>query len=310
MKPVYVVGLVVLAALVGAGGVFMATRPAGSEPYAGPRVRDVTLPEGTEVPLLLAETLEAGQAKEGDEVTLLVSEDVVVDGAVVVMKGQKVTGHVVQSRGASLVSALSNRPARLAISIDGGEAILTDVEKSGATVKYQLELAAKEADDEGSYQFTQENTAGRADAAKVDALWEDPKAREAMTALAEKMVGGTENAPAGSEDSLDTDVRTIAEKMGLKKTEELADKGVADPKGLTLGKAVDSLVAGNMGSYAGGDAVLALQAMGEVADVVSSVDHKLRGMFKARTVRATLGTPVTAVVKKSVELKVPVPVRK
>lgn len=254
---------------------------------ASPGERTVSVPKGTAVKLILAEGLDAGGSKVGDEVDLLVAEDVVVDGVVVIPRGTMAKGKVEVSRGASLLASMSNRPARLAVSLDHLK-LKKQVLTSSQVAEQAVVLEPVTGNKEGYYEFTQENTADRVNAAKIDQLWEDPKSREALATIAEKMAAGE------SLDGVDTDVKKVADSLGLKKASAVAEKSGAGGNGLTLGKAVDAVVSGNLGGLVGADRVLAAQAMGEISDVVSSVDHKVRGVFKARTVRASIGTPVAA----------------
>ncbi len=241
-------------------------------------VKQIHIPAGTPLKLILRETLDAGGSKEKDRVDLILAEDVSIGGVVVIPRGAMATGVVTKSRGASLLSSVSNRPARLEITL----------ESIRFGKNFIVKIAPKEAGKEGQYIFTQANTADRIDSAKIDRLWEDEKSREAMATIAEKMANGE------SLDGVNEDVKNVARQLGLDKAETLVDKGAADPKGLTLGKAVDAFTQGNVGALAGADSVLAAQALGEISDLVSSVDHKVRGIFKAKTIRASIGTPVEA----------------
>lgn len=248
----------------------------------------IKLPAGTKLNLILRETLEAGSSKVDDQVDLVLAEDVKIGDQVIIPRGAAATGKVTKSRGASLASAIANRPARLEISL---ESI-----KFG---DYVVEIAPVEALQDGAYEFTQKNTSERLDSAKIDKLWEDEKSKEALATIADKLSKGE------SLDGVDADVKKVAEAIGLKNAEQLVDKGAADPKGITLGKAVDAMTQGNVGALAGADSVLAAQALGEISDLVSSVDHKVRGVFKARTIRATIGTPIQAKTVESVAVTLP-----
>lgn len=281
--------VVAFSALVLVGGLMAGCGNSGSTKVVdeGPTLKTVVVPAGIPVPLILLDNLDAGGSQVGRSVGLIVTEDVVVDGEVVIRKGATVAGEVTQSRAASLANAFANRPARLSISfsevgaVDGEKVLITPF---GEDVK-----------EDGDFEFTQKNTAERLDAAKIETLWQDPESREALGAIADRMLKGDGLA------GMDEDLRTVAERLGMEKTQELVDQQNAtasssDSSALTMGKAVDAMVEGNLGRLGGADAVLAAQALGEVVDLASSVDHKLRGMFKARTVRANVGTPVPAVV--------------
>lgn len=245
----------------------------------------VKIPAGTQVPLILLEGLDAGGSKVGQKVRLAVSEDVKLGDHVVIFRGTEVSGEVTESRGASLMGAVGNRPARLAITL--GELKLAG----------NKEISLK--GDKGAvYTFTQASTADRADSAKLERLWEDSKSREALEKLSEDLKAGKN--PAEQEAAL----KQFAEGLGLETTRELTEKPVEPGRNLTLGSALNALQRGDLAGLAGVDAVLAAQAVGEIADLASSVDHKLRGVFKGRTIRATIGTPLEVKTGETVTVEV------
>lgn len=248
----------------------------GQFPWEGPKTVTVTVPAGTAIELVMLESLDAGGSKIGEEVELAVAEDVVVEGRVVLARGTRATAVVSQSRGASLFAALGNQPARLAMTL--GEIKLED----GRTVALTTAGGAP------VHEFTQANTADRVDAAKLARLWQEPKSKAALTEIAKASILGQPLAIEGE------DLATVSKSLGLEKTTALAQSPAQGVGGLTLGKTLDAMTAGSAAGLAGADAVLAAQAIGELAELAGSVDHKLRGVFKARTVRAPIGTPVAA----------------
>lgn len=289
MKWPGVVGIGVAVLAVGGIGWALGSGVLGAKAPEGPKERVVSVPAGLEVPLLVLETIDAGGTPEGEEVQLIVSEDVFHDGEVVIAKGTRLSGEVSQSRGASLMSAMANRPARLAMTLPsvpvlGGDSVAV--------------LAMDEDGEDAVWTFTQKNTAERVDATKIDALWSDEGSREALAAIADRMMKGKDL------DGVEKELMAVAEALELDKTSEVVLRQQGDRSGLTMGKAVDAMVEGNLGRLAGADAVLAAEALGEVMDLVSSVDHKVRGIFKARTVRATVGTPVRVKTAEGFEVRV------
>lgn len=81
---------------------------------SGPCMAQV--PSGTEVRLVLLKELNSGGSVVGEEVPFLVSEDVVVDGNVVIKEGAVAIGKVRQARREGAFSAtIFDKPARLAI---------------------------------------------------------------------------------------------------------------------------------------------------------------------------------------------------
>ncbi|MFN7171692.1 MAG: hypothetical protein ACK4P3_02755 [Fimbriimonadaceae bacterium] len=79
--------------------------------------REVSLPANTPIKLVTITELESGESQEGKAVQLIVEEDVVVDGTVVVPKGSLATGKVSWSRKGSATRAAINQPARLAVEL-------------------------------------------------------------------------------------------------------------------------------------------------------------------------------------------------
>ncbi|MDI9641297.1 hypothetical protein QPK87_06435 [Kamptonema cortianum] len=238
-------------------------------------LQEVTVPAGLEIQLLLLEGLDAGGSKVGDEVQMGVLEDVKHHGSIVIARGARAFGKVAKSRGASLAGALTNQPARLEIELQHLQ--LADGRKV-ALVNEKREKV---------YAFTQANTAERVEASKVDRLWDNEAAKKTLTDIKESVLEGK---------ALPDSQKAIAEVLedaGLNKSKDLATGKAPQSDSLTLEKAMAAMQSGSVGSLTGFDAVLAAQALGEIADLASSVDHKLRGVFKGRTIRATIGTPLT-----------------
>lgn len=272
-----VAGLVVLG---GFGYVAMSMRSnQGKLPWEGSvakvgEVRSITLPRGTAIELILLKGIDAGGTKEGETVEMGVLKDVKVGGKVLIPMGSKAIGEVSKSRGASLLAALSNQPARLSMKFR--HVILAD----GREIK----ISGKDGGEE--YEFTQSNTADRLDAAKIDNLWNDNGARDAMTEIAKGAITGK---------SLETQqevVKLLADRLGLEKTKELSSNPGSMGKEVTLERVLAAMANNDTGGLDGVQAVVLAQAVGEISDLASSVDHKLRGIFKGRTIRATIGTPV------------------
>ena len=245
----------------------------------------VIVKPGTEITFVLLETLDAGGSKEGETIDLAVMNDVLVGNAIVITKGTRAHATVTRSRGASLANAVANRPARL--EMEFGKLTLADGRK--------IDLTGMSGED--TYEFTQENTADRIDAASIDKIWQNPKSREALADIVEKIENGEKV------DESREDFKKLSQELGLKKTTEIMDEPGKSSKKLSLGTALDAFTRGEVSSLVGMDAVVAAQAMGELTDLVSSVDHKLRGVFKQRTIRATIGTPIQAKTTESFQIE-------
>ncbi|MBL8069185.1 MAG: hypothetical protein JNM28_12100 [Armatimonadetes bacterium] len=265
-----------IAVLSGFGYVVWAQANTGHMPWekaiaGSSKPAPVSLPKGTPVELILLEGIDAGGTKEGETVDMAVLKDVVIQGKTVIPLGTKAVAEVSKSRGASLLGAVTNRPARLEITLkyiilQGGRKIPISLEKG-----------------EFTYIFTQENTAERLNAAKVDNLWNDPGARDALIGIAKSAVDGKGMADGQAQ------FKNLADRLGMEKSKQLSENPTS---GLTLDQVLGAMADNDTGSMQGAQAVLLAQAVGEVSDLVSSVDHKVRGIFKGRTIRANMGTPV------------------
>ncbi len=256
-----------------------------SPPSLESNAKPVSLPKGTSLQLLLLTALDSGGSKVGDTVDLVLAKAVEVGGKLLVPAGARAKGKVVKSRGATVFSALGNEPARLAIELESLQA------PDGTPVPLVV------ADPDGTYDFTQENTARRRDAANIDKLWDSPEGKQALQDLLARTTG--------AEPSQDVDLKRISDVIGLKETGRLADRLHKDADGKSgpdTGDVVSKLLKGDLSSLVGGDLVLATRALGEIQGVVASVDDKLRGTFKGSNIHATAGTPVKASVADDVRL--------
>ncbi|MFM9873693.1 MAG: hypothetical protein ACKVQS_09550 [Fimbriimonadaceae bacterium] len=276
----YLAALAGLVVLVGFGYVVVSMRSnQGKLPWEGAvakitEAKGMTLPKGTEIELILLEGIDAGGTNEGETVDMGVLKDIKVGGKVVIPMGTRATAEISKSRGASLLGAMANKPARLSMMYK--HLTLED----GREIKISGQDGAEE------YEFTQANTADRIDAAKIDNLWNDNGARNALTEIAKGAVTGK-----GLE-SQEEEVKLLADRLGLEKTKELSSNPTSAAKGVTLDKVLSAMADNDTGGLQGAQAVVLAQAVGEISDMVSSVDHKIRGIFKGRTIRATIGTPV------------------
>ena len=114
-----------------------AAAPSPAPPPPAPEPSRVVLPEGARIVVALASDVRSSAVKPGDRVALVVGDDVLVDGAVVVRKGTPATGEIidVQRRnvfggGGRLVMTVLWTTA-----VDGQEVRLRPVPKRGAGKK-------------------------------------------------------------------------------------------------------------------------------------------------------------------------------
>ena len=276
----FVIGLLVL---IGFGAYIVTSRtdPKSAVAFSPTAPVALRLPEGTKLDLLLLTALDSGGSAEGSEVQLVLAKAVKVAGHTLVPAGTMAVGKVVQSRGASVFSALGNRPARLAIEV-------TELKAPDGTA---VPLSAS---DDGSFELTQANTTGRKDAAKVDRLWQSAEGQQVLKDLVAQSTG---QASSGS-----VDLKRMADVLGLEDTRRVADRLEEKGDKPKTEDTVSGLLHGDLSKLTGVDLVLATKALGEIQSVVGSVDDKLRGVFKGSNIHATAGTPVPAVVKSEVKL--------
>ncbi|MES1228264.1 MAG: hypothetical protein ABUL72_06295 [Armatimonadota bacterium] len=232
----------------------------------------LTLSTGTTLPLILVDSLSSGGAKEGQEVTLLTTEDIKLGKQVILERGTKVIAEVTKSRGATAMTAVANQPARLEITLK------PVTMKDGKTIKIK-------GSDGPLYAFTQANTKGRKDASKIDRLWETPEGRSALESLKSSTTDGGLKMP--DPESL----KKVADAVGLEKTRKFLNAPRSD-QALSPDKLLGALSKGDMMTLTGVDQVLGVQALGEIAYVGKAVDDKLRGIFKGNNIEAPIGTPV------------------
>jgi len=249
----------------------------------------VQVPAGTEIPLVLIKNLRAGESQEGDSVPFLVSEDVLVDGKVVVAKGTTVTGKVTWSRSEGTLSGLMNQPARLEVSFN-------DL----ALPSGGLAVAANLDDPEHAYAFTRENTSREsASDPKLDELVAD----EAKKQVAEKlnqMFDGKEV----TLDSSDTRkaLKEIVDSMGMGETQKLLQG--PDSNLNQLQSTVGRLQRGDLSAIAKGDLSLSLNSVLELANLAGGLGDRLARSLKGRTIHALAGTRLTVKVKSATTVQV------
>jgi hypothetical protein len=263
----------------------------GAQPQAeAKQVEEATLAAGTPVQAILLQEISAGATDEGQEVALMVSEDVKdAKGRVVVPKGSPVVAEVTLSRSEGTLSALMNQPARLNVRFKTLRAA------DGTTV----ELSADREDREAEFEFTRANTGRGEPSRKLESLLEDEANEEAMAALQQLFESGDVR----SLDSADTRDRLqrIADEIGLEGTSRVIRQNELSQVGDLL-QAVRR--GSNLATLASGGSLAVVDAALELASVAGHVGSRLSRMVKGRTIRAHVGTPVTAYVVEEVVVKI------
>lgn len=224
------------------------------------------LAAGTPVKLLLLTPLSSSGSQKGDKVRWLVGEPVRAGGGTVIAEGTVVEGEVVEAREGSVVGALTNRPARLAVkfgplrAVDG-----TEIEIAGG--------------DGAVLALTKANT--RREPGHVLEAWEDPEARKYAEQLFGRMAKG-EKLSSREQEEADRLLSKLTERYGLTKAKEAGGSAV-------LGK----VLAGDAAGLSLGQLGLAVEALGELADLVGGADKAVRRMFTGSNIAATVGLEVT-----------------
>ncbi len=242
------------------------------------------LKKGTPIDLVLMESLSSGGTSVGAPVKLCLFHDLEAGGDVLVERGSAASAMIVESRGANMFSGfMLNKPARLAM--EWGSLTLPDGRKVSLMAAHGAKRLALE----------DKNTRNEATEG-VDAAMADPKKREELVALSQKLLG---------EGKLPADLASyqqLSKDLGLKRTQELIDRGQGKAPSLGLSRSLEALNKGNIAALTGIDGILAAQALGELTSVATTVDRKLRDTFKGHNIRANIGLIMHAELGEDVEI--------
>lgn len=238
---------------------------------------------GTPVRTILLRELTSGGSDEKEVFPLLVIEDVkAADGSILIPKGAIAYGKVVWSRGAGTLSRLTDKPARLAITVD----------KTTASDGQTVELKADQKDKESRFEFNAENTAREQASKALKDLLDDPDSRLTLDEI-EKMFRK------GAAAEFRPNLGEIARKLGLSNTVALAQAG-----GLgAIPGLLQDIAGGRITHIAGAQAALLVGGINELADIGGQVGGWLAGRFKGSNIRAYAGTPITVYVAKTINIR-------
>jgi hypothetical protein len=162
---------------------------------------------------------------------------------------------------------------------------------------------------EEPYHFTRANTGKPKGSGKLVALARDEASRRALEAARE---GLAELIETGSAERLAKDAEArdmlgaLARDLNLESTDRLLrskDRG-EDPLS-PVGDLVRHVRDGSITKVTGGQALLALSALHELSGALQEVEDALSRRLKGRTIRAHIGTPVTAYVAADVRVLLP-----
>lgn len=95
--------------------------PAPAAPAKPAAPRTTVVPEGTEVAVLLIDSISTGKNKAGDQFMASLADPIMVNGQTVVDRGVKVQGRIVDAEGSGRVSGKANIRMVLTSIVDGGK---------------------------------------------------------------------------------------------------------------------------------------------------------------------------------------------
>ena len=249
-----------------------------AEPQAEP------LADGTPVKLLLLQQITSGGTPKGEEIPVIVAEEVKDSrGRIAIPLGATGLIEVVQSRGATAVTQLVNQPARLGIQF------LSVTDTQGRVIP----LRAQAAPGADPLELTRDSTGSRdlSDAAlKLKDNEELQRSWESVQKALENRGAGSLQAP-----DLRKALQDVASEMDMPATMQSLDdnRPWAD-----LGNALDQARKGDLSGLSGPDAMIALTALKELGGLLGTADKTLRGVFKGRNITAPVGLELTAYVDK------------
>lgn len=258
--------------VLGTGGFALTQFVAKKSPLKQAEPIRLTLPASSDVEFMLLKELTAGGSEEGSAFQAVVIKNVQVDGINFIPAGTLVTGKVHHSRGASLAASLINQPTRLSI-------VLDPIKLADGT---SIQMGAS--GEGGAYAFTRDNTDRPDLELKLDKVLEDEEKKQLLDAIVK---GDFEGLEAKAEQAQLAD---ILGQLNLDKSKELFTEGEYRPESVSLVDVLTSIVTGDFDAILGGDVDVVAQVVGELGSLTSSVDRRLRGMFKAPSITAPIGT--------------------
>lgn len=272
------IGIVVVGAI-GAGILY------GKEMLVKPQ----TVVQGATVPLILMREIEAGKAKEGDEVLFIVAEDIKArDGGIAIAKGAAVKATVTQSRGENMLSGITNRPARLSVKFDEVKAV------DGQVIPLSASVAGG---GDAMHSFTRANTGKQDVIEKLEKLSADDEVRKTFDQIKDSFSEGKApdfNDPKTKEAlakiSKELDLKALGKAIAEDRAGEVADalRSTRD-----IGSAARALTSGSV----------TLSAVMELAGVVGDVGGKFSRVLGGRSIKAYPGTEVMAYVARQSQVR-------
>lgn len=242
------------------------------------------LSKGTPVKLMLLTELHAGREPEGSPVPLLVLEDVRDGkGRLLLKKGAVASAKVTQSRSAGALSGMMNQPPRLNIAFDDVKAV------DGTQVSLS---AVKDGAKDADYEFNRGNTGIPGRVANMDRAYSQEDKKELFVRLAE-MISENKTGNLANDPKSEELIRNLAKDLQLNDTEALDAKGDLDKATGLLGQLTTGRVDANLLAAA---SLGTVNSLIELTHVAAFAVDRVGGMLKGRTIRAHIGTELTAYV--------------
>lgn len=241
-----------------------------------------TVPKGTPIKLMFLKEISSSGSYPGDVVPLVVSEDVVVRGEVLVPEGTMAFAKVTQSRREGALSApLFDKPARLAIQFEH----LRDAH--GNVVR----LCPKP-HKEGQLDITREMTVvpDAEETKELEMLWDNPEARPVMEKVRRLFVDSTTHLTQKEALIL------IEHNAPIPAVQEAIRSGfygdvVSFIDDLKRGRTLEALLKLNPVTR---PAYLAVRAVRQLGRLSGGVGSYIEGRFKGRNIRCPAGVEITA----------------
>ncbi len=253
-----------------------------------PKLLAVKVVRGTEVKLMLLEKLDSGGTEVGHHAPFVLCEDVKdATGKVLIPIGTPIRGVITQSRAAGALSAVMNSPARLRMKI-------FPIELAGGS---KIELAGQLDSEDSDFGFTGDSISSPSANVVSDSTYEDVAKKEALAAITEIIEGSKTLEQLKAELSDDQKLNNLLHQFGYSQTEQIIGKQKSAAEGINrIAATLDSLRRGNISALSGGEATLVLAAIEELGGLASEVGDKIRGIFKGRNIRPSIGSRISVFV--------------
>jgi hypothetical protein len=239
------------------------------------------VPKGTPIRLMLLREISSNSSMPGDLVPLVVTQDVEVDGRVLIPEGLMVFGKVAKTRREGALSApVFDKPARLSVTFEH----LRDVD--GREVKIQPRVGTN-----GDLQITREMTVrpNGEESREIETAWQNPQARSVMEKVRRLFVDGTTTLTKKEAEIL------ISHNIQLPVVQEAIRIGAFDRvtgfiSDIKKGRTIEAFLSLTPATR---PALLAIRAVRELGRLSGGIGNYVGGRFKGRNIRCCAGVELT-----------------